>query len=211
MTTKEIELWRGPFGDQYAQRNTPSDTDVKQRTFWWENILRHVYTTCHAIPESVLEVGAGLGQNLMGIQAVSRQIERRIDLYATEVNDTTREALKLNVPEANIIGAADLGRHSGIADLVFTSGVLIHVHPAHRLALMRDIYAASKRFVMCAEYFAPNTRPIEYRGEKAALWLDDYGSVWLDNFNLRSVAYGFAWKKTTGLDNLTWHIFEKVN
>lgn len=211
MTTKEIELWRGPFGTQYAERNTPSDEDVKQRTFWWETILRQTYALCHTLPDSVLEVGAGVGQNLMAISAIGRQIERRIDLYATEVNDNAREALQINVPGVQIIGASDLGRHHNIADMVFTSGVLIHVHPAHRLNLMRDMYSASKRFIFCAEYFAPQTRPLDYRGEKAALWLDDYGSFWLDNFKLRSVTYGFAWKKTTGLDNLTWHLFEKVD
>ena len=42
------------------------------------------------------------------------------------------------------------------------------------------------------------------------LFKRDFGGLWLDTCpDLRVVAYGFAWKRLTGLDNLTWWLFEK--
>lgn len=49
-----------------------------------------------------------------------------------------------------------------------------------------------------------------YRGHDDRLFKRDFGGYWLDHFSdLWTVAYGFAWKRITGLDNLTWWLFEK--
>ena len=51
---------------------------------------------------------------------------------------------------------------------------------------------------------------IPYRGHTDALWRRDYGSIWLDNFtDLHCQGAIFAWKRMTGLDNLTFWVFEK--
>ena len=51
---------------------------------------------------------------------------------------------------------------------------------------------------------------IPYRGQEGLLFKRDFGGLWLDSFpSLRTVAYGFAWKRVTGVDNLTWWLFEK--
>jgi hypothetical protein len=87
---------------------------------------------------------------------------------------------------------------------------LIHVPPDKILASMKEIHRCSKRWIVCAEYFAPEERELPYRGQRNALWLRDYGSLWLDNFpDLTCIATFFAWKRMTGLDNLTFWLFEK--
>jgi hypothetical protein len=51
---------------------------------------------------------------------------------------------------------------------------------------------------------------IPYRGHDNALWRRDYGSLFLDTFSdLKCTAHMFAWKRATGLDNLTFWVFEK--
>ena len=60
--------------------------------------------------------------------------------------------------------------------------------------------------------FAFSDKPVEtpYRDHSDVLFKRDFGGFWLDNFpHLRVVSYGFAWKRVTGLDNLTWWLFEK--
>ena len=38
----------------------------------------------------------------------------------------------------------------------------------------------------------------------------DFGGFFLEHFpDWRVLDYGFAWKQLTGLDNLTWWLFEK--
>ena len=94
-------------------------------------------------------------------------------------------------------------------DIVFTCGVLIHIHPENLLDAMKEIYRVSKKYIVCAEYFSDKDEEINYHGEDGLLFKKDFGSFYLDNFpNLKLIDYGFSWKRVTGMDNLTWWIFE---
>lgn len=206
--SNQIELWRGPFGDQYQERNLLTDEEVAYRIPFFTQLLQVIYTNCNgALPDSILEIGAGQGPNMVALDKISLGMRRPLKLYATEINDKARDALQQNSKSTEILN--DIPKIP-VADLVFTYGVLIHTHPAHLRSLQDKIFNSSKRWIMCAEYFAPETRPIPYRGEKDALWLDDYGSKWVDNYPLRVLGYGFCWKKTTKLDDITFWLFEKT-
>lgn len=221
MTTKQIELWQGPFGDNYTERNSLNEEDLGHRQAFWMGALQILYMNCPPpsyVPKTILEYGAGAGANLVALDRIykgfqnstSTDMSTDVKLYATEVNEKTRKILKANVPQVELLEDATK-YNEPFVDLAFTYGVLIHIHPAHRLSVMKEIYKASKKWIICCEYFAPNTRPIDYRGEKDALWLDDYGSLWLDNFNVRYISHMFSWKRVNGLDNVTIWVFEKVN
>ncbi|MBX9633924.1 MAG: hypothetical protein K2X44_02990, partial [Magnetospirillum sp.] len=98
----------------------------------------------------------------------------------------------------------------GAVELAFSSGVLIHIHPDDLLQSCREIHRVSSRYVVCVEYFSDKPEEINYRGHTGVLFKRDFGSFWMDNFpDLQLLDYGFAWKRITGLDNLTWWIFEK--
>ncbi len=46
---------------------------------------------------------------------------------------------------------------------------------------------------------------------EGVLFKRDFGSFWLDNFpDIEVLDYGFAWKRVTAMDNVTWWIFKKV-
>lgn len=202
-----LKLWEGPFGDLYQERNEPTSEEVDNRMKFLQHILQTIYTGCGILPSSVLEIGAGQGPNLMALEKLSMQIGKPLKLYATEINQRARVKLSENAKTVEIL---DKIPNIVTADLVMTYGVLIHTHPALIRELQTKIHNAANRWILCCEYFSPVTRPITYRGEKDALWLDDYGSIWLNNFSLSIVGYGFAWKKVTGLDNITFWLFEKV-
>ena len=206
--SNQIELWKGPFGDDYQQRNLLTDDEVNLRIPFLTSVLQVCYQNSNgALPDSILEIGAGQGPNMAALEKIQLQMQRPLKLYATEINDKARDALQQNVKSLEVLN--DIPKIP-CADLVFTYGVLIHTHPAHLRSLQDKIYASSKRWIMCAEYFAPDSRPIPYRGEKDALWLDDYGTKWIDNYPLRLLGYAFCWKKTTKLDNITMWLFEKT-
>jgi spore coat polysaccharide biosynthesis protein SpsF len=106
--------------------------------------------------------------------------------------------------------AADIGLPDGAVDLAFTSGVLIHIHPDQLLASCREIHRVARRYIVCSEYFADTPQEVPYRGNRDALFKRDFGGFYLDNFpDLALVDYGFAWKRSTGLDNPTWWVFAK--
>lgn len=209
--TKQVELWSGAFGDQYQQRNLLTPEEIEIRKDFWQNVLVQIYKNSSPamIPSSFLEIGAGQGPNLAALNKFYTESNLKVQLWATEVNKQAQEKLIENIKDVHLIGE-ELNNIGNIAELVFTYGVLIHTHPAHLKPLMDQIYKASKRWIVCCEYFAPETRSIPYRGEPDALWLDDYGSKWMDNYPVRCLGYGFCWKKHTKLDNITFWIFEKT-
>ena len=206
MTTPQVDFWRGDFGNAYIDRNDASAEQMRARVALWSNILGH---TLVAPPKSILEVGANLGINLRALRVLTGA-----QLHALEPNDKARNILV----EDGIVAKEDLrgGMASSIdfpnnaVDFAFTSGVLIHIHPDHLASSLAEIYRCSSRWIACIEYFSDKPEMIPYRGHDDRLFKRDFGGVWLDSFpDLRVVAYGFAWKRVTGLDNLTWWLFQK--
>jgi pseudaminic acid biosynthesis-associated methylase len=192
------ELWTGEFGNEYTQRN--SRETLEARRAMWEILLPKGV-------ESALEVGANVGLNLEAISQFSTA-----ELYACEPNDMARAELHELLDHDNIRSdSADrLGWPDKHVDLVFTSGVLIHVPPDRLEASLKEISRVASRYVICGEYFAPSEEVVPYRGQSDALWRRDYGSLFMDACpDLHPLGTLFAWKRTTGLDNLTFWIFEK--
>lgn len=202
----QIALWRGQFGADYIARNSDEKAQIPSLRERWSEILRH---TVSAPPCTILEIGPNIGLNLRALRFVTHA-----RFYGVEPNDLARQTLLRD----RILDAADLraGAASlidfpdGIADLAFTSGVLMHIHPDDLLLSCREIHRCAKHWIACIEYFADQPEGIPYRGHQDMLFKRDFGSFWLDNFPDLSVAgYGFFWKRVTGLDNCNWWLFWK--
>lgn len=208
--TNQTKLWKSEFGDDYVDRNQLTEQDIDNRMQLWNNVLLSICTPL-SIPNSFLEVGAGIGGNMHAINKIFNHYGKVPELYAVEPNKKAKAILE-QVENVTVIekDALEISKLNASVDLAFTSGVLIHIHPNDQLKAMREIYRVSKKWIICIEYFSPELREVNYHGEKA-LWTRDYGSMWLDNFKLRCVAYSFTWKRMSGLDNVTTWIFEKVH
>lgn len=201
-TTPQEELWRGSFGDSYSIRN--DDDYLPAYNLLWARIL----VALGRVPQSVLEVGANTGLN---IKSLNYLLEGKPRFYAVEPNDKARADLELTgLCEQVIDGKAnDISFPDGIAELAFTSGVLIHVPPHELLDSCRQVHRCASRWIACIEYFNDTPVTIPYRYNDDALFKRDFGSFWMDNFDLKCLSYGFVWKRETGLDSLTWWLFEK--
>jgi pseudaminic acid biosynthesis-associated methylase len=204
--TFQSQLWRGGFGADYTERKSLDDAKLAALTNHWARILR---CTEGAPPSSILEVGANIGLNLRALRRLSGA-----RLHALEPQAGARERMA----QDGVCARADI--HDGLAqsiplpdgavEMAFTSGVLIHIHPDQLGPALAEIHRVSSRYIGCIEYFNDKPATIPYRGQTDALFKRDFGGLWLDSFpNLRLLDYGFAWKRTTGLDNLTWWMFEK--
>lgn len=205
-TKKQEGLWRGEFGDTYITRNAITDAKLAALTANWARILA---CTAGMPAESFLEVGANIGLNLLAIRRLTTA-----DLHALEPNAKARQQMidDAVVPEQNILEglATNIALPDSSIDAAFTSGVLIHIHPDKLLASCREIHRVARRYVICVEYFSDKEEEILYRGHTQALFKRDFGAFYMDNFSdLRLLDYGFAWRRATTLDNLTWWVFEK--
>lgn len=207
----QLKEWMGTFGDEYTERNMPDEKNIMQRMYFWTNNFAAVPSP----PKEIFEIGSNVGANLLAIDNIFKGSQENVELLYNEPNEKANKIIQQqNIRSLRKIGG-DLGClecDSGIADLVFTCGVLIHIHPDDLYTAMREIYRTSRKYIICSEYFSPHLREIIYRDKKEMLWARDFGSEWLDKFNgLRCVGYNFAWKRITGMDNLTTWIFEKAN
>ena len=204
--TAQLQFWRGGFGSEYIGRNTANVEQLRARVAMWAKIMDCMI--CDP-PRSILEVGSNIGINLRALQTLTGA-----ELHALEPNGDARKILVDDgiVPASRALDgfAANIPLADGAVDLAFTCGVLIHIHPDDLLASMSEVHRVARRHLVCIEYFADKPEMIPYRGHDDRLFKRDFGGYYLDNFpDLRTVDYGFAWKRETGLDNLTWWIFEK--
>lgn len=199
MNTQEM-LWAGPFGDEYTDRN--------RRGIEADRVLfTDVFAQTEQLPWSVLELGAGDGNNLAAIKAIDPDIETS----GVEINMKAYEAMKKVADFAwpnSILGFRQPDRHW---DLVFTKGVLIHVAPEDLPTAYDTLYQCAARYIMVAEYYAPKPQAIPYRGVDNALWKRDFAGEILDRFpDLRLITYEFVYHRDPyPQDDLTWFLMEK--
>ena len=204
--TKQTELWRGNFGNAYVDRNKATEKNIQRVTRIYAEILSH---TNAVPPASILEVGANIGINL---RALARITSAR--LLALEPNQKARDRLIAdNVIDSERIfnsTASDIPLEDDEVDLVFTSGVLIHIPEEKLESAYRQMHRVAGRYVLSIEYFSQTPVTVPYRGETEALFKRDFGGMWLDLFDdLEPVANGFFWRRTTGMDDLNWWLFRK--
>lgn len=190
-------LWGDAFGDSYTVRN--SDGFFLRKDFWIQ-----IGTTYK--PSTVLEVGCNAGNNLKYLGSASKA-----ECYGLDINKSALRKARIAMPGLNLVygKARDLPFKDRYFDLAFTCGVLIH-QPADSLRkVMSEVVRVSKRYVLCLEYFRPVRTVIPYRGEKEALFGDDYAGIYQREFKLNKLEDGFLTKKD-GFDNVTWTVLEKA-
>lgn len=203
---KQLQFWRGKFGEGYIRRNSADNDALRARIFLWARIL----TSMQGQPPcSILEVGANIGLNLRALKTLTGA-----RLAAVEPNAVARhQLLEESILEPGDVQdgyAASLPFEDGSFECVFTSGVLIHVAPEDLLSSIKEISRVSSKYIVCIEYFSDKPVELNYRGRSGLLFKRDFGGYYLQNIpNLCVLDYGFAWKEMTNLDNLTWHVFEK--
>jgi len=202
----QIERWRGDFGNAYVARNQPTEEIVGIM----ERVFRRVLQSTRTPPASILEVGCNIGINLRAMRRFAGA-----ELFAVEPNAKAREV----VLKDGVLDAAHLADAWGSAlphpdssmDFVFTSGVLIHIPEPALQDTMREIHRTSRRYIACLEYFSRDPQTIRYRGESDMLFKRDFGGLYLDMFpDLKIVDDGFFWRRSTGVDDLTWCLLEKA-
>lgn len=202
----QLNTWRGEFGDLYTARNVADAATQRARIKMWAQILRSIEGDQ---PTNIFEVGANQGLNLRALKHLTDA-----ELIALEPNAKARQILLddavLKPQNLYDAFASSIPLEDSSVDMAFTSGVLIHIPPNDLLASCKEIHRISRKYIACAEYFSVDPQEITYRGQDGLLFKRDFGDFWMSHFpDLTLRDYGFLWKRTTGIDNLTWWLFEK--
>jgi pseudaminic acid biosynthesis-associated methylase len=187
--TRQMEAWAGQFGQEYTDRNahTLEEMDLlykKQfgvtRTEMNSRFLDNLEKNLR-----VLEVGSNIGNQLLRLQEVGFG-----NLYGIELQSYAVELSKSRTKDINIIqgSAFDIPFKDGFFDLVFTSGLLIHIDPGDITTVLDEIYRCTRQYIWCYECYAAVYTQVEYRGHADLLWKTNFCKLFLDRFrNLRLI------------------------
>ncbi|MDD9886448.1 MAG: methyltransferase domain-containing protein [Gammaproteobacteria bacterium] len=181
--TTQTEAWSGDFGDSYTSRNphTADDMDALYRKNFGltRSELNREFIGDMDRASRILEVGTNTGAQLQLLQNMGFRNLRGIDVQARAL-ETARQlmpGIELTLAEASDIPFGD-----GFFDMVFTSGVLIHISPDNIVPAIREIHRCSGRYIWGYEYFSADCTPIRYRGRDNLMWKANFPKLYLDEF-----------------------------
>lgn len=186
--TEQIKEWTGKFGEEYTDRNTLNLVELDELSH-----NKTGFSRTEQINEflsdlglnNILEVGSNVGNQLLLLQKNGFK-----NLNGIEINWYAVEKAKERTKEINIIqgSAFDIPFKDAYFDLIFTSGVLIHISPQDINRVLDEIYRCSKKYIWGSEYFATEYTQVDYRGHDELLWKTNFAELYLDRFpNLQLV------------------------
>ena len=202
--SEQEKFWADDYAESYIKKNSQFDNQLGAHA--WGKML-------YAVGDKVdkyLECGCNIGRN--------------VDQIKIAFPDANPSVIEISKPAFNFVTARHRFEHAfngailestfGKAsfDLVFTMGVLIHINPDQLMANMERMFKYSKKYILIGEYFNRTPTSIEYQGEKDRLFKRDFGKLFIENFEVNLVDYGFLWGHIydrAGFDDITWWLFEK--
>jgi len=191
-------LWSSDFGDAYLERNRAAGAGR-------ERFFAHVISRCQ--PRRVLEVGCGHAVNLPYFTGA---VPAR-NVWGVDINEASLAAARRDIPDVNVgwSPARSLPFRDGWFDLVYTVAVLMHQPDTTLPIVMQEIVRCSRRWIMCAEYYADERSEVEWRAP-GALIKRNFTELYLAHFpELRLVEEGFL-DKEDGFDRVNFAVFEKT-
>jgi len=183
MRTQQIEFWSGEFGRNYTDRNT-TDYEAWNRHYIEKYgisrfDMNHEFLLDFPKNLRILEVGCNTGQQIIALhqQGFKNVTGIELQFYAAKwARDRVRGI-------AVIQGSGfEIPFKTGSFDLVFTSGVLIHIAPDNLPIIMEEMYRCTSRFIWGFEYYSDGLTEINYRGNTGFLWKGDYASMFMETF-----------------------------
>jgi pseudaminic acid biosynthesis-associated methylase len=187
--TKQMQEWAGSFGKGYTDRDASSLEEIeaiyKQRYGITRIEMNLKFIGDLDKDMKILEVGTNTGGQLVCLQQAGFK-----NLYGIELQSYAVELSKSKTKGINIIqgSAFAIPFHDSFYDLVFTSGLLIHIAPEDIYDVLDEIHRCAKQYIWCFEYYSDVYTSIPYRGHDDLLWGANFSKLFLDRFhNLKLV------------------------
>ncbi len=183
MKTPQTEQWQGDFGRQYTDRNSlraEALNALYQKNY---GVTRRELNQrfLELIPRDgrILEVGRNEGNQLCELRKMGFQRLYGIEIQDYAVRRARRRLKSVRLVRAN---AFEIPYPDGFFDVVFTSGVLIHIAPCDLRQVLREIHRCAGGFIWGFEYYAAQPTEVGYRGQPGLLWKADFARLYLEQF-----------------------------
>lgn len=201
---EQEQFWAGEFGDGYIQRNKSASLLAANLQFFSTVISKLDRVN------SVTEFGCNIGMNFLAL----KQLLPDAELKGIEINHKAAEFISKEQPYVKMQVGSILEKINSDADLTFTKGVLIHIHPSNLDQVYENLYNNSNRYILIAEYYNSVPVSLDYRGHKDKLFKRDFAGELLDRYkDLELLDYGFLYHRDPNFpqDDISWFLLEKVN
>ena len=181
--TEQMKEWMSDFGVEYTRRcflNFDEEDESFRKKFGITRTkLNNLFIGKLNPAIKILEVGSNIGNQLLLLQKMGFK-----NLYGIEINDYAIELFKSRTKNINIIqgSAFDIPFKDEFFDLIFTSGLLIHIAPSDIGKVMQEIHRCTKEYIWGIEYYANEYTEIIYRTKRNLLWKANFPKLYLDFF-----------------------------
>jgi pseudaminic acid biosynthesis-associated methylase len=187
--THQRKIWEDKFGADYIARNiySPIELDDFYDNVYGYSRIKMNEKFLQNIPKDakILEVGTNVGNQLLHLQNMGFTNLYGVEIQQRAVNYSKNRADALNIIQGD---ALDIPFKDNFFDLVFTSGVLIHISPDNINSAIKEIARVSKNYIWGFEYYADTYTEVQYQGQMNLMWKTDFRKLYLDNIdNLKEV------------------------
>ena len=182
---KQMDVWEGNFGKNYTKRNLSSLKEMNAEYIKNFGISRSNINKrfLDGLDRSIriLEVGTNVGNKLVCLQQMGFT-----NLYGIELQQDAVEKAKTRTRHINIIQGSsfDIPFKDGFFDLVFTSGLLIHIPPNDLKDVFSEMVRVSRKYIWGMECFAPQYTAVQYHGKVNLFWKTDFVRIFLSDFKI---------------------------
>ena len=203
VNNKQEEFWANRYEKEYQRKNSSFNLDLGIEG--WNQMLDKAEGI-----SSFLECGCNIGRNLKFLDIIMPDASKSI----IEISNSAFEYVSKNYEISQSFNGPILDSNfsDNTFDLVFSAMVLIHIDPENLLENMKKMYSYSKKYILICEYFNRTQTSIEYQGEMNMLFKCDFGKLFMENFQVELIDYGFHWGQIydeAGFGDTTWWLFKK--
>lgn len=199
---EQQNFWAKEYAVDYIEKNRTFDQALGEQA--WKKMLEKTHDL-----KSILECGCNIGRNIKFLNSTHPTSTKSIIEISLPAYKFVSENFRLQETFNGSIIDVNFPKKF---DLVFTMGVLIHIHPDDLLKNMEKMFELSGRFILIGEYFNRTPIMINYQGENDRLFKCDFGKLFQENFSVQLIDYGFLWGDLydrAGFDDITWWLFER--
>ncbi len=168
MENIQLERWSSDFGEKYLSRNASVNFSEAHCARTKEHFKEMLDQTKNV--KRILEVGCNTGHNFTVLSQLG-------DFELVGIEPQVK-AIQLgkekNVPATLVKGSAyDIPFFDGYFDLVFASGVLMHISPDSLPKALKEIDRVTRKYFFTTDYFDEAEVDVHYHGHDNMLWRRD--------------------------------------
>lgn len=170
----QLKQWQGQFGADYTRRNLldeVSSNQLAKEQLGLTLIEQYRQLLGNIRFNSILEVGCNVGVQLAVLDNLGYPQLVGIEPQAEAIAIGHSRYPKIVFNQGT---AFHLPYIDNYFDLVFTAGVLIHIHPDDLDLALQEICRVSNSYIAGFEYYAQKITTVSYRGRDNLLWKMNY-------------------------------------